>query len=353
VNTSPKSCDWLSVFDDIFLGIDDEAIIRQVIGRIDRLGEHSPDAIKGQSWYDFVLRHADETAHWGLRSAWLAIAERQVAPTFWPVILPFRSGMTARLSPIETDSDSDISFAVQLCANNVYQRLAVLSSAPAVDLLARQVQISTQVFRGITGPLTDSQIKDIRRIVINTKNLKQLVDDIQAEIINPAVMAPVPQRLRDTLQLCEEDFQNRRIATHQLRIRCSLSTEIVYCLPVLLTVIHRIATQLFASITSESTIVLSDTVDSENQAIRLSIAYHTQNPALKADRRIDPVDLADPRRLADPHLVERLVTTARACLAPVNGHAWAEPWAVSGANSRFVLVLPLWQGPIPGKENRL
>jgi len=276
----------------------------------------------------------------------LAIARHAIAPGYWPSYVPFKTGVVARLRAV--DDDPAVPFAVHL-SSRCEGDLDTLIGTHVLEAMDRVVRLSQHIFRGTEGPLTDRQVKDISHIVSNAESARQLLENLRAEVLVPANIAPRPYLLTDLFTFSERDFTNRRILTHQLAIKCNLSSEVVYCHSTIHDVVWHVLDTLIAGITVQSTITLSDRVDEHHRAVEVQIEYHSEEPALKVESRLDPLALPDPARFALVKPVQRLVTAARSCLRPVNGHAWAEP--VSDTTARIILLLPHWSEPALETKN--
>ena len=177
--------------------------------------------------------------------------------------------------------------------------------------------------------------------VTRAEHTKQLLEDLRAAVLLPAVSAPMPHALNSLFAFSARDFTHRRITTQQLTIGLNLSAEAVYCHETIRDVVRRILDTLLAGITASTAITVNNVV--EEDTVRVEIEYSSQEADLQVKQRIEPLTLLDPMRLESIGMVQRLVTTAQACLQPVNGQAWAEPHEKA---ARIVLVLPRWKGTL-------
>jgi hypothetical protein len=346
VAASPETGLWLRPFGDLFLGLDTSAVIQRVVGANRGVANWPSDSIRGLSWQEFITRFADESARDGLRYVWLAVARHAVAPGCWPPYVPFKTGVIARLRAI--DDVPDIPFAVHLSSSSECH-LDTLIGTCALEAVDRMVRLGQHVFRGTDGPLTDPQVREIGSMVSTAEHARQLLEDLRAEAFIPANVAPRPYPLTDLFTFSERDFTNRRIETHQLGVTCRLSSEVVYCHPTIHDVTWHILDTLIAGIAAQSTVTLSDRVNEVDRMVQLMVDYHSEEPALGVECRLDPLVLIDPARFAPAKLVQRLVTAAQFCLNPVHGRAWAEP--VSGSSVRINLLLPRWSEPVPDSRS--
>ncbi len=344
----PDTGTWLQPLGDVFLGLNTSAMIRRVFGAIESMPSLNGAELPDLSWHDFVALYADVTARDGLNYAWQAMAKEHVARAYWPPYLPFKQGVIARMRPVV--NDPLISFVIHLSSVMEYN-LAGLISEPLLEVMDRMIVISQRIFSGVGGPLTDRQVKDVGQILSYAEHSRQLLRDLRAEVLLPAAAPPLPCTVAQLFTFATGDFSHRRIATHRLSIQSTLSTETVYCQPVVRDVAQQIIGMLIMGIATESAIMLSDSVDEDTQAIRIAIQYQSRESALQVATRIDPLDLSDPVRLSGMRSIQRLVTAAQSRLKPVNGRAWAEPVANVGNNvdnaARINLVLPRWKGEVP------
>ncbi|HVO70115.1 MAG TPA: hypothetical protein VMT24_08720, partial [Aggregatilineaceae bacterium] len=277
---------WLRPFGEMFLGLDASAVIQRVIGANPGIVSRPVEDLRGASWQEFITRFAGESARDGLRYVWRAVARRGIAPDYWPLYVPFKTGVIARLRAV--DGDPAISFAVHLSSSSECH-LDSLIGTHALEAVDRMVRLGQHVFRGTDGPLTDLQVREIGGIVNNAEYARQLLEDLRAEVFTPANVAPRPYRLTDLFSFSEHDFTSHRIVTHQLAITCHLSSEVVYCHPTIHDVTWRILSTLIAGIAVQSAVILSDQVGERAQAVLVQIEYHSEEPALEVECRLDPL----------------------------------------------------------------
>ena len=343
IGNSPDTGTWLQPLGDVFLGLNTSAVIRRVFGAIEIMPNLNVAQLQGASWRDFVAYYADPIAQDGLNYAWQAMANDHVARAYWPLYLPFKPGVIARMRP--ATGDPNISFVVHLSPMTEYN-LADLISDPMLTVMDRLIDTSQRIFSGVGGPLTDRQVKDIRHIVNHAEHIQQLLRDVQAEVLLPATTPPLPYTVADLFTFATEDFRVRRITTHRLSIQSDLSAETVYCQPVVRDMARHIIDTLLVGITAESAITITDTVDDNAQAIQIAIRYQSQETSLQVKTRVDSLDLTDAERLGQMRSIQRLVTAAQSRLNPVNGRAWAEPIVDVENAAKIILVLPRWKGEI-------
>lgn len=335
----PETGTWIKPLGDVFLGLNDSAVIRRVIGVIDILPSINARQIQGLTWQEFVTQYAAESAQEGLNYAWMAMARGHVDARYWPPYLPFKPGIMARLRPVE--NDPIISFAVHLATDAQYDYLDAIIGKLLNDAMNRLVRMSHQVFRGVPGPLTDQQVKEIGTIVTAAERAQQILEDLRAAVFVPAVSAPLPRSLKEYLAFDEGNFMDRRAETQRITIHHNLSGEKAYCPPDTREMIERIISTLLGAVTPESVITLSDRLNDTAAAIEIVIRYHTAEIDLTVSDRIDPLALSSPDRFGPTRTIERLVTAAQARLTPVNGRAWAE--TCQDATGCIILSLPHWR----------
>ncbi len=340
VNSASEAGTWLKPVGEVFLGLNTSAVIRRVVGVIEIVPGLAALQLQGLTWQQFVKHYADETAQAGLNAAWIALAERRVAPAYWPPYLPFKTGVIVRLRPIE--DDPIISFVAHLSTAGEYDLLNTLIGTHLLDVMDRTVRIGQHLYKGVDGPLTDLQVKSIGGIITSAEHTAQLLEDLRAAVLLPAKASPQPHTLSSLLTFSARDFVHHRITTHQLTIRAELSTDAVYCHGTIRDVVRHTLDILLAAIAPQTAIVISSAA--REDTIQIQIDYSTLEPTLQVAQRIEPLALTDPARLDTMSTIQRLVTAAQACLKPVNGRAWAEPHQDC---ARIVLVLPCWKGPPP------
>lgn len=333
---------WLQSFDELFLGLDGEGRIRRVIGAAQTVLTAAPPQLLGLGWQDFITQYASEPARPGLNFAWLAVSKRYVSAAHWPVYLPFKPGCILRLCAVQ--DDPEVWFAVHLSASSMCN-LDTLVEQVMLEAIERVVRLSQYVFRGVDGPLTDKQVKEMGGVVSHAESLRQVLKDLRAEVFSPAATAPQPYVLKNFLIFSERDFSHRRITTHQLAIHCEWAEEMVYCYPAVHAVVRSILDTLLLGITPRSAIELSAQNQEQTRTVQIEIRYQSQETAFQIDQRIEPLNLADPQRLGPSKPLQVLITMAHSCLKPVGGSAWAEPDPKENG-ARVILMLPRWQGPI-------
>jgi hypothetical protein len=333
---------WLKPFDEVFLGLDGEGLIQRVTGSTESILSGTAAPITGLVWPDFISRYAAESVRTGLRQAWIALAQQAISAAHFPAYLPFKPGIVVRLRPLT--GDPELKFAAHLSANAVC-RLDTLAEQVMLEAIERITRLSKHVFSGVDGPLTDKQVQEMRGVVEYADTLRQLLHDLRAEVLSPAVTVPQPLSVTALFNFSEHDFTQRRVTTHQLAVRCRWTDANVYCYPTLRTAVYQLIDRLLFSIAPRSAIELSDQVFSQDRTVRVAIHYVSPDAALHPDQRLDPLELADVQRLEPLKPIQGLITMLAAGLKPVNGQAWAEPAAAENS-ARVVLVLPHWQGPI-------
>jgi hypothetical protein len=340
VNSSSEAGAWLKPVGEIFLGLNMSAVIRRVVGAVEIVPGLMALQLQVLTWQEFVNHYADETARSSLKAAWMAMAEHRVAPAYWPPYLPFKRGVIARLRPVE--NDPIISFVVHLSTAGEYDLLNTLIGNHLLNVMAHTIRVGQHLFRGSDGPLTDLQIKSLGDIISSAEHTTQLLEDLRAAVLLPAMTAPQPHTLSSLFAFSARDFSHHRIRTHQLAIRSDLSTDAAYCHDSIRAVIRHTLDVLLAAIVPQTAIVLSSAAHEDT--LQVQIDYTSLESALQVTGRIEPLALSDPDRLDSMSTIQRLVTAAHACLRPVNGRAWAEPHQDS---ARVVLVLPRWKGALP------
>jgi len=330
----------LSPFEDVFLGLGRSGTIRSVLGTTETLlGVHGM-ALQGLTWDSFIQQYADAPARDGLRTGWLAITQRHVAPEYWPEHLPFKQGHAARVRPVE--HDPAVAFAVHLYACPEYQINTSIGTT-TLEASERLARFSQHLFRGTDGPLTDLQVRTMQGIVSHAEGLHQLLEDIRAEIFTPSIEAPLPHRLPMLLGFSEREFWGRRIGTHRLRIRCELASELVYCHRDLRISVQRVLRTLLTGITAETSIVLLTPPADIETVVQVEIHYHSLEHELRVEERLEPLALSDPRRFQATTIIQCLVSAVQARLKAVNGQCWAEPMPSTNTTARIVLLLPRWR----------
>lgn len=331
---------WIRPFGDVFLGVERDGRIQHVVGDATMMLAVPAEQVVGMSWADFVERHADSIAREGLLAAWQAMMEGYVAAEHWAVFLPFKTGVVCRLRLLDDTARGPL--AVHLSVGEECN-LDAMVSTQMLDAVDRLVRLSQQVFRGQVGPLTDAQVKEVGTILSHADYMQQMLTDMRAEMWMPSTLPPLPQALADLLTFAERDFRERRVTTHRLGIDYAWSAVEVYCHADLRGVVKQILQTLFLAVTAETQVTLTDSGERFDDTVRVTIRYHSDELELRVNRYVEPLALSDPGRLRALTPLQRLVTSAHACLKPVAGRAWAEPDEGDDATAAIVLVLPRWR----------
>jgi hypothetical protein len=345
----PETGSWIKPLGDVFLGLNTSAVIRRVIGVIEILPTLNAKQIQGLTWQEFVTQYADEPAQKGLEMAWLAMAKDHIDQRYWPAYLPFKSGIMARLRPVE--DDPIVSFVVHLSTDARYDNLEAIVSTLLGDAMSRLVRTGQQVFGGINGPLTDRQVKDMGAIVGLAEQARQLLDDLRVAIFAPAISAPLPHPVREIFGFKRADFRHRRVETHRLTIQCQLSNAVVYCQPDLRNAVQRALNALMDHVLPESAINITDTANTDMRAVELAIQYCTGEPELQVTERVEALPLRDPARFRQMSLIQRLVTGLQSHISPVNGLVWADTCPEENVTGQIVVRLPHWRGELPKEKD--
>lgn len=338
---SPPIGSWLSTFGDIFIGLDDAAVIRRVVGSIDFPTDLDMLQAQGMAWHDFVEHLASEDAKPGLRHLWLAIAKQHVAPAYWPTVVPFKPGIVARFRAV--DSDPNICYVCHL-APAAPPNLDALIGSQTLGITQHLVQLCQNVFRGVHGPLTDSQVNALRGILTIAETLNHLLHDLRTAIIAPTRTAPLPYPLAELFTFTISDFTGiRRVATHELGLTATLTPDImVYGYRPIRDIMRQLLETLLGNILTRSAIVITNTVDKPD-AVQVTVTYQTQEPALRTTQRINPIPLLDAERFQITSTLHYLITTMQSYVAPVNGQVWAAPVPGRDDTMHVCVSLPRWQ----------
>lgn len=337
---------WIKPFNEVFLGLDQGGVIRRVFGMAEAVLGISPDQISGSTWTEFIEKYASDPARLGLKHAWLAVAEQRVMAEHCPAYFPFKHGVSIRLRRVQ--DEPGLSLVAHL-STDTGCGLDSLIGQSVLDAMDHVVRLNQHMFRGVDGPLTDKQVKEVGSAISGAANVKQLLEDLRSEVFSPFVVAPLPYTLSELLAFSGHDFSSRRVATHQLTIRCNWSAERVYCYSMLRDVVRRLLEALISGVAPQSTITLSDRLDEQEQVVRAEIRYFSQEPSLVVERRMEPLALSDPARFGPVRPIQSLVTTIQSCLRPVGGKVWVEPCPEENAMACIRITLPRWRGTVLDK----
>ncbi|MBN1681497.1 MAG: hypothetical protein JW966_14550 [Anaerolineae bacterium] len=330
---------WITPFDHVLVVLDSTGLIRHVWGASDAVLAVSAAQLEGMTWHDFVEEYAAETTHRGLHYAWLALTRQHVSPDHWPAYLPFAPSIGACLKLVR-DSPED-TVAVHLAPSNL-PRLERLLGQQLLDVLLRLERLSQHVFRGTDGPLTDLQVRTIGGLSHGADWAQQLLENVRAELLLPAVEAPLPQSIGEMFGFSERDFAAHRLTTHRLHIVTELPAMTVYCQPSLRGVVRRIVQHLITQVEAQSTILLAFG-DSDNPAVvRVEVHFCSEDADLQITTRVQPLATSDMKYEQPLPAVQSFVTVLQAYLRSVNGRAWAESSSKPGMTGRIVLDLPRW-----------
>ncbi len=338
--TSPQER-WIHPFGSVYLGLDETGTVRKMLGALAKfMAATAP--LNGLTWEDVVTRFAHEGARTGLLHLWRAVAQRHVAPPYWPVYVPFRTGVIARLEKVT--GDPAVRYAVHL-SQTVHCELDTLIGSHMLEAMEHLVQVSQNTYRGVYGPLTDQQVEAIGEVVRIGEAVRQLLDDLHRAMTAPATTAPLPYPLKTLFAFTERDFPTlRRIQTHRLYIWPELSAqERVYCHASVREAVQRILGALLPAIEPQSGVTIANVATDDPDVVRVDILYRTRSPALLSDTRIEPLPLRAAARFLPNTRLQQLVTTASAHVAPVHGRVWAERARTENTTMRIGFLLPRWQ----------
>ena len=332
---------WVQSFGGAYLGLDAGGTVQRMVGTLTQFA--TPTApLNRLTWEDVVTRFAHESARSGLWHLWRAVTERRVSPAHWPVYVPFRPGVIARLRVVE--NDPVVQYAVQL-SPTVHCELDALIGSHMLEAMRQQVQLSQNTYRGVYGPLTDQQIEAVGEVLRIGEAVGRLLDDLHRAMTAPAITAPLPYPLKALFTFTERDFPAlQRIQTHRLYIWPELSAEQrVYCHADIRQAVHHILEALLPLIEPQSGMTITSIPADDPATARVDILYRTQAPALLSEARVEPLPLNAAARFQPLTRLQELVTTAAAHVAPVRGQVWAEPTHSETATMRIGFVLPRWR----------
>ncbi len=332
---------WIHPFGSVYLGLDAQGTVRRVLGTLSQFTAATAP-LDGLRWEDVVARFAHRDARAGLLHLWRAVAERRVSPRHWPVYVPFRAGVIARLHEVE--GDAVVRYAVHL-SPTVHCELDTLIGSHMLTAMRRLVEVSQNTYRGVYGPLTDQQVEAMGEMLRIGEAVGRLLDDLHCAMTAPATAAPLPYPLKTLFAFTERDFPAlRRIQTHRLYIWPELSAEErVYCHASVREAVQRILETLLLLIAPQSGITLTSVVTEDPTVARVDILYRTPVPGLLSEARVEPLTLKAAARFQAMTHLQQLVTTAAAHVAPVHGQVWAEPTRQGTAAMRISFVLPRWR----------
>jgi peptidoglycan hydrolase-like protein with peptidoglycan-binding domain len=341
----PQTGGWIKPFGEVFIGLNDAAVIRRVIGAVDIPPDLDALQIQGLTWLEFVKHFAAEDTQTGLHHLWMAVAEQHVAPAYWPTVVPFKPGVVARLRAVI--GDPIINYVCHLSPAEEHD-LGVLIGPQTLDVTQQLIQLSQNVFKGVHGPLTDSQVKAMRGIVTIAETVNHLLHDVRTEVIAPATTAPLPYPLRELFTFSTRDFPTlRRITTHELRLISTLPEHIkVYSYRTIRDITRRMLETLLGGINARTAITITATVH-ENDTVQVIFTYQSSEPALRAEQRITPITLFAAERFQAATTLLRLITTMQSHIAPIHSQVWAAPVADTSDTMQVCISLPYWRDDTP------
>lgn len=334
---------WLTPFENTFLRLSKNAVIRQVIGPIDAPNHKRGQPLVGLSWQDFVADFAANDAKAGLLALWEAAAEGKVAPEHCPATVPFKAGVTAQLRTLR--HEPEIGYAVRL-ASSLQCSLDTVIGAHTLNASNNLLQLSQSISRGVYGPLTDAQVKSVRSIVTLAETLDQFFNDLRVEITAPSTQAPMPYALDEILTFEIQEFSTvRRISTHKLGLTADLPGEKrVYCYSDVRAVFKRILKTLLENLSARTQISVSTAATDNKDIVRATISYHTTKPELLTTETLHPIPLIAAERFQTTSSLQQLLTRAQSYLSPVNGQVWAEPVTDDSDYTMCINIeLPRWR----------
>ena len=332
---------WVQPFGGVYVGLDASGTVQRMVGTLTQFATPTVP-LDRLTWEDIVIHFAHESARSGLLHLWRAVAERRVSPAHWPVYVPFRQGVIARIRTVE--NDPLVRYAVHLSPTAYCEPDALIGSHIS-EAMRHLVQLSQNTYRGVYGPLTDQQVEAVGEVLRIGEAVGRLLDDLHYAMTAPAKTAPLPYPLKTLFAFTERDFPAlRRIQTHRLYIWPELSAEErVYCHANIRQAVQRILEALLLLIDPQSGITITSAASDDPTTARVDILYRTQASTLLSEGRVVPLSLDAAARFQPLTRLQELITTAAAHIAPVHGQVWAEPTHSQTSTMRISFVLPCWQ----------
>jgi len=323
----------LSAFGEGVLLLDAARCIRHVAGAAESMLHIPVNELSGLHW-SALLVHADPQARNGLYWAVEALLEGYIAPRFLPARLPFTRECSVQIARL---GDGNVAVRFQ---SNPFPALDALFGTSLRLSLTSITGFADVLLKGIGGPLTDIQIDDLKVIFRDGQFALRLIEDLRAQMIAPALTAPVPIAIRTLLELGPDDVSYKRLASQNLNIRYDLPDDLtVYSNGAIRTALIWLVQTLMQT-TQRSTIMIAGS--KAGDVLEVAITYQPASMDMTAIRRVDPIDLFDRQAIKQAAHLLTVVASLHAALTPYSCTAWAFP---ADESCIIVMTVPIWRGP--------
>ncbi len=326
----------LLAFGEVALRLDSSRCIRYIAGAVESVLHTSGSALSGLRW-SALLTHAMPQARDGLYWAVEAVLEGYVPLRFLPARLPFTHQYTAQLARL---ANGDLAIRFQYGAFPEFDALFGTSLRLSLTSITGFADV---LLKGIGGPLTDIQIDDLNVIFRDGQFALRLIEDLRAQMILPALSAPVPIDARTLLELGPDDVSHKRLANQNLALHYDIPAEVtVYSNGAIHAALVWLVQALIQTASRQSAILI--TARKAVEVLEIAVTYHPADMAMKALRRTEPIDLFDRQAIKQASQLLTVVSSLHAWLTSYGCTAWASP-APDNKLSVITMTVPLWNGP--------
>ncbi|MCC7450303.1 MAG: hypothetical protein IT324_22990 [Anaerolineae bacterium] len=324
----------LSAFGEVVLLLDAARCIRYVAGAAESFLHIPVNELAGLHW-SALLAHADSQARNGLYWAVESLLEGYVLPRFLPARLPFTRECSAQIAKL-TGGNVAVRFQP-----NPFPALDALFGTSLRLSLTSITGFADVLLKGIGGPLTDIQIDDLNVIARSGQFALRLIEDLRAQMITPALSAPIPVHARVLLELGPDDVSYKRLTSQNLTLYYDLPDRLVYSNGAIRAALIWLVQTLMQT-TQQCTLMIAGSA--ADDVLEVAVTYQPASMDMTAIRRVDPIDLFDRQAIKQAAHLLTVVASLHAALTPYGCTAWAFP-ADSGESCTIVMTVPIWKGP--------
>jgi hypothetical protein len=297
----------------------------------------STDDLIGAAWLELVQNYASPAAVEGLYWAVEAIYEGYLDRQFLPVHMPFREHIVADVAYPDQES-----IVIRL-KPSLIQKLDRLLHTDLHHSLASVVGFTDVLLKGIGGPLSDIQQDDLKVVYNDAQFALELIEDWYSHSVLPYLLAPMPVRAQELLELDEETLPKRRFKSHGLSIDYNISPDVyVYSNGAIRLALAELIASLPQYVMKQSKISVNAQIAGE--WLEVYLTYRAAQNTMKAAQRMEPTDLFERHLIKNSSRLRNVLSSLHAQLSPYGCSAWALA-TESMSLATIVMNVPIWHGP--------
>jgi hypothetical protein len=328
---------WLVSLGEVALLLDTTRQIVAACGDTATILSCASDDLIGAAWLEIIQHYANPQAieglHWAIEAAFEGYLDRQ----FLPVHMPFRENIVADLAYPDQQT------VVVRLKPSLVQKLDKLLYTDLRHSLASVVGFTDVMLKGIGGPLSDIQQDDLKIVYSDAQFALDLVEGWHSQSVLPYLLAPVPIRAQELLELDEETLPQRRFKSHGLSIGYNISPDvIVYSNGAIRLGLVELITSLPQYVMKQSRISVNAQIAGE--WLEVYLTYRAAQNTMKAAQRVEPTDLFERYTIKSSSRLRNVLSSLHALLSPYGCSAWALA-TESMSLATIVMNVPIWHGP--------